>query len=135
MKKNQCNTDIKSPISRECAAPTKTTKGQRKAEKAQADYEAKELARKHPCTGGAEIITARPEGMPYEKYREIRATQNGQIKRYLKRGRLIYKAAEIYIVRADNTELPYTQENANNGVAMRRTWPPYRRPKFLTENA
>lgn len=141
MKKNPCNADIKLPQT-ECAAPAKMTKAQRKAaedaikaEKAQADHEAKERARKYPCTGGAEILTARPEGMPYEKYRELRATQNRQIKQYLKRGRLIYKAAEIYIVKGDNTELPYTQENANNGVTMRRTWPPYRRPKLLTKTA
>lgn len=106
-----------------------------KAEKKQADFEARERARKYPCTGGAEIITARPEGMSYEKYREIRATQNRQIKQYLRHGRLIYKAVELYILGAGETEYAYTKENESKGVVMKRTFPPYRRPKLLTKDA
>ena len=105
------------------------------AQRKQADVEAKECAKKYPCTGGAEILTARPEGMSYEKYCEMRATQTRQIRAYLKHGRLIYKAAEIYIVKPGGVEVPYTKENANTGVVMRRTWSPYRRVNPLTSCA
>lgn len=106
-----------------------------KAEKKQADFEARERARKYPCTGGAEVITARPAGMDFETYKELRRTQQRQIKQYLRHGRLIYKAVELYIVRAGDVEVPYTKEDANNGITMRRTFPPYRRPKLLTKDA
>lgn len=43
-----------------------------KSEKREADFEAKERSRKYPCTGGAEVITARPAGMDYDTYREVR---------------------------------------------------------------
>lgn len=63
--------------------------------------------------------------MPYEKYREARKEAARELRAYLK-GRLVYKAAEIYIRRPDGVEIPYTKENISQGAPMNRTFPPFK---------
>ena len=43
------------------------------------------------------ILTSRPSNMDYETYKETRRVQNKQIKGYLRRGTLVYKAVELIV--------------------------------------
>ena len=43
------------------------------------------------------ILTSRPSKIDYETYKETRRLQNKQIKGYLRRGALVYKAVELIV--------------------------------------
>jgi hypothetical protein len=74
-----------------------------------------------------QIITARPKGWSYKKYKEHLKHQNDWIKERLRRGFLCYKAAEIVSVPKDPTQKP--DENGKikdeDIVKMYKTYPPF----------
>jgi tRNA G10 N-methylase Trm11 len=62
--------------------------------------EKKQLSQAPKIKKTKQLITYRPQGMSYDKYRQELTKQNKQIKNYL-RGRLVYLAAEIYEEKTD----------------------------------
>jgi len=48
-----------------------------------------------------DIITKRPEGMPFDEYKRVRASSNASIRNYLKSGRVYYLASQIIDIRND----------------------------------